>query len=175
MFVVLSEINCLHTLNKMGVYPDCFYTDYDLFKNVVVGYSDVKLVVILAGSCAFNKRHTIEFIKTLVKRAKDSGDVGIRKIHVVTDTSLANLSTYFKYSGHLANVDKYSGWKLKEKNYPLWDTLKGEPKETEVFLSSYDVGNATSARETYKNRQNSEDEYLKLIKVPNVREMLASV
>lgn len=174
MFMVLSEINCLDTLKKMGVHPDCFYTDYELFKNKIVGYSDVKLVVILAGSCAFNKRHTIEFIKTLVKRAKDSGDIGIKKIHVVTDTSLSNLSTYFKYTGHLSNVDKYSGWKLKERNYPLWEALKCPEVDTEVHLSGYDVGDSSRARKLYEDRYNSEDEYIKLIKVPNVKEMLAA-
>ena len=77
MLAILSEINCLDVLNSKGVYPDEFYTDIDKFKGNTVAFREATIFVIFAGNCRFNKKHTIELVKSLTKRADSELDKGI--------------------------------------------------------------------------------------------------
>ena len=169
MISVLSEINCLKVLNTYGVYPDYFYTDFEAFKNHVIGLMDADIVVIMAGTCTFNKRLTIEFIKTLLKRRDNKNDKGIRSVTIISDTILQSLDSYYKFTGNLSSVDLCSYWKVKEKEVDIWGSLSSEPKRTQVVLSSYDRGIIEGLN---RSKNSSEDDLIRLIKVPDVKSML---
>lgn len=171
MLSVLSEINCLKVLNTYGVYPDYFYTDFEAFKNHVIGLMDADIVVIMAGTCTFNKRLTIEFIKTLLKRRDNENDKGIRSVTIISDTTLQSLDMYYKFVGNLNNVDLYSYWKVKEKDVDVLSSLSSTRKNTKIVLSKYDQGKLGDASNN-KPKVSSEDDLLRLIKVPDVKSML---
>lgn len=175
MFAVLSEINCLKTLNNFGVYPDEFYTDIDLFRNRAVSFKDATLMVIFAGSFRFNKRLTIEMVKNFVKRASSDEDSGIKKVYVLSDVTIPSLNKYYKYTSTIQKVDIMRSWNAVRKDIDIWKFLRTEKKESKCYMSSYDLGNATDYEEVYKSpdRKNTEDEYVKLIFIPDIKSMLS--
>lgn len=175
MFAVLSEINCLDKLNKLGVYPDEFYTDLDTFRNRAITFKDATLMVIFAGSFRFNKRHTIEMIKNFVKRASSEKDSGIKKVYVLSDVVIPSLNKYYKYLSSIDRVDIMRSWSVARSDVDIWKFLQTEKHESKCFMSSYDLGNATPFVEAYTSpeRHNTEDEYTKLIFIPNIKEMLS--
>lgn len=173
MLVCLSAFYCLKNLNRLGVYPDEYYTDYLKFKSRVISLTDATVLVIIAGTCGFNKTHAIEFIKSLMKRADDEKDKGIKELYVVTDSSIPSLNRYYKFQGTLSSkVSMFQGWNLKMSNVDIWAKLRGIEKESMKYLSDYDRGDSSVAREAYESRQSYEDNYIKLIKVADVKKML---
>lgn len=174
MFAILSEINCLDVLNDLGVYPDEFYTDFDTFKNRAVNFSNATVVVILAGSCAFNKRLTIELYKNMEKRADNPKDSGIVNVFMISDSRLTMLKKYYKFTNDMSNMIPVENDKPAKSGINFWKKFDTQPHKAEVFLSKYDSGVATEQREAYEHRFNTEDEYVKLIVVPNVKEMLSA-
>jgi hypothetical protein len=174
MLAILSEINCLNTLKGLGIYPDAFYTDYNLFKNQVITLKDVTAVIILAGTCSFNKKHTIEFCKILRKYRKDP-NMSIRHVYIISDSEISNLDNYYKFTGDISDLTIMNKYKVVEKDTQLFDKLRSYGKnDTKLFLSDYDKGDSAKAREVYAHRGNSEDDYKELIKVPDVKKMLAT-
>lgn len=171
--VVLSEINCLSTLQKKHVYPNEFYTDLEEFKNRIVFMRDTTVLVIFAGNCRFNKRHTLEFVKTLMKRAESDNDAGIRRIYIVSDMTLAGIRSYYRYSGNLDEVDIMHGWTCAKSGVDIWRKLATEQCETVCHFSVYDSGDVDQLIEQYKEETKVPDEYQALIQVPNLREFLA--
>lgn len=174
MLVVLSEINCLATLNSKNVYPHEFYTDLEEFKNRTVFMKDATVLVIFAGNCRFNKRHTLEFVKTLMRRADTERDGGIKRVYIVSDMTLAGIRSYYKYSGNLDKVDIMHGWKCVKEGIDIWRKLATEPFDTVCHFSVYDSGEVDPLIEQYKEETKVPDEYIKLIQVPNLREMFAA-
>lgn len=174
MLVCLSEFYCLPTLNKFKIYPDIYYTDYDLFKSQIITFMDVDLIIITAGTCNFNRRRIVEFIQSLKARLDSKSDRGIRSLTVITDSSLSSLSEYYKFTGSLNRLDKYNGWNLVERNSNILSKFTSVPKESIVHLSKKDSGDVDEIIEDYKARYNSEDEYIKLIRVPDVKKMIKS-
>ena len=173
MLTILSEINCLEKLNTLGVYPDEFYTDIEIFKNNTASFRDATVLVIFAGNCAFNKKHTIELVKNLMKRASSESDFGVKAVYVVSDTVIPSLTSYYKYTGNLDVVDIMRGWNSVKSGVNIWSKLSSRKKDSKLFLSSYDECNSEAAREAYKNRHRAEDDYIRLIQIPNVKEMLS--
>lgn len=173
MLVVLSEINCLETLKAKNVCPDEFYTDLDEFKNRTVFMKDATVLVIFAGNCRFNKRHTLEFVKTLMRRADTERDSGIKRVYIVSDMTLAGIRSYYKYSGNLDKVDIMHGWSCVKEGIDIWRKLATGERETVCHLSVYDTGEVEPLIEQYKDETNTPDEYIGLIQVPNLREMFA--
>ena len=171
MLVVLSEINCLNKLNQMGIYPDIFYTDFNMFKNQVVSHKNVTAIIILAGTCNFNKRHTIEFAKILRKYRRDE-NMSIRHVYIVSDSEISNLDNYFKFTGDISDLTIMSGYKVLGKDDKLWKKYKSEPKKSQVIQSDFYSNNVDKAVEEYKNRDNTEDDYVELIQIPNIKKML---
>lgn len=165
----------METLNKLGVYPDEFYTDLDTFRNRAITFKDATLMVIFAGSFRFNKRHTIEMIKNFVKRASSEKDSGIKKVYVLSDVVIPSLNKYYKYLNTIDRVDIMRSWDAVRTDVDIWKFLKTEKRESKCFMSSYDLGNANSYRDAYTSpeRKNTEDEYTKLIFIPNIKEMLS--
>lgn len=182
MLAVLAEINCLDYLNDKGIYPDEFFTDFGMFKNRCVAYKDATLVVILAGICKFNKRLVTEFIKSQVKRAQNHADKGIKKVIVLSDTMLPTLDEYYKFENRLENFYKCKGWNKAKVTTDVWadiDTVQTQGvHEIALYLDNYDKGDTTVYRkksEVIRNeKDNNEDALLKLIKVPNVRQLIES-
>ena len=172
MLAILSEIDCLSTLQAKGVYPDEFYTDIERFKNNTVFFRDATIIVIFAGNCQFNKKHTIELVKSLLKRAETKRDLGINHVYVVSDITIAGLRSYYKYEGNINEVNIMHGWDCKVTGVDIWSKLQNEPKEAKVFQSPHYSGVVDDAIERYKSRYSKEDEYIKLIKVPNLNAML---
>lgn len=173
MLAILSEINCLDVLNSKGVYPDEFYTDIDKFKGNTVAFREATIIVIFAGNCRFNKKHTIELVKSLTKRADSELDKGIEHVYVVSDMTIAGLRSYYKYEGNIDLVSIMHGWDSVKDNVDIWSKLQNSPKETICYMSSYDDGNIDDALERYNNRFKQEDEYVKLIVVPDVKKLLS--
>lgn len=174
MLVVLSEINCLGVLKSKGVHPDAFYTDVESFKNNSVFLQDATIIVLFAGNCRFNKKHTIELIKSLQKRAESDVDKGISHVYVVSDMTVAGLRSYYKYEGNIDTVSIMRGWNEVKAGVDIWKKLATPPKETKVYLSDYDSGDASKAVDKYNSRFSSEDEYIKLIVEPDLKKMLAN-
>ena len=172
MFVVLSEINCLSALQGIGVFPDEFYTDFETFRNKAIGFKDAVVVIMLAGSCGFNKRLTIELYKTLEKRAHNEKDTGIRSIFLLSDARLTTIKKYYKFTNDFTEAVKVENEKEGKNTVDFWNRFKDGKHATKVFLSDYDNGVCDKAFKRYEDRHNTEDEYTRLIVVPNVKEML---
>lgn len=174
MLVVLAEINCLDYLKTHKVYPDKFYTDPAKFKHNAIGFQDATILIIFAGGCRFRKKHIIEMAKNLSKRADDKNDKGITGVYVLSDYSLPTLNHYYMYVGNMDYFDIKSGWKVIRKDVYIWTKLQSEPKEAEVFLSSYDMANSEHAHYAFEHRakETNEDEYISKIYVPKLSEQL---
>lgn len=174
MLVILSEINCLDNLRRLGVEPDEFYTDMRQFDNNSVTFREATIVVIFAGNCAFNKKRTIELVKNLMKRASATNDFGIKAVYVVSDTVIPSLSSYYKYTGNLNTVDIMNSWNVVKAGVDIWLKLskRSVSDKCKTYFSDYDKGICDEARAAYEKRHKSEDDYVKLIKVPSVKEIL---
>lgn len=172
MLAVLAEINCLETLQQKGVYPDEFYTDIEVFKNRTIFMKDTTVLVIFAGSCQFNKRYTLEFLKTLMHRAEAEQDSGIKKVYIVSDMTLAGIRSYYKYQGNLDLVDIMHGWKCAKQGVNIWPKLATGERKTTSYLSAYDAGNVDAVIAKCQEEAKDVDEYSKVIKVPNIQEFL---
>lgn len=173
MLAILAEIDCLKVLNSKGVYPDEFYTDIEKFKKNTVFFNDATVIVIFAGNCHFNKKHTIELVKNLTKRADSDMDKGVSHVYVVSDMTIAGLRSYYKYEGNIDKVSIMHGWNSVKDNVDIWKKLQGTPKEAKCYFSDYDIGNIEDALERYEARGSKEDEYIRLIVVPDVKKMLS--
>lgn len=173
MLVVLAEINCLSSLQKKGVYPDEFYTDLEMFKNRAVFMKNATILVIFAGNCRFQKRHTLEFVKTLMKRADAQTDSGINRVYIVSDMTLAGIRSYYKYVGTFDSVDIMHGWSCVKSGVDIWRRLQTEKREATCYLSQMDKGVTDHLVETCQEEAKVVDEYVKLIQIPNLREMFA--
>lgn len=173
MLAILSEINCLSVLNSKGVYPDEFYTDIEKFKASTVHFREATIIVIFAGNCRFNKKHTIELVKSLTKRAESEVDKGISHVYVVSDMTIAGLRSYYKYEGSIDTVNIMHGWSCVKTGVDIWAKLKNEPKKSICYMSNFDLGNIENALKDYENRHKPEDEYIRLIVVPDVKKLLS--
>lgn len=172
MLAILSEIDCLKVLQSKGVYPDEFYTSIDKFRNNTPVFNDATIIVIFAGNCRFNKKHTIELIKTLTKRAEDSNDGGISHVYVVSDMTIAGLRSYYKYEGSIDTVSIMHGWNSVKDDVNIWIKLRNEPKEAVCYYSTFDSGEVDSLVDIYNKRYTKEDDYIPLIQIPNVKQLL---
>ena len=169
MLVILSEINCLDNLNKIGVYPDIFYTDYEKFKTETFLFDNADVIILFAGNSRFVKRLVFEQIIMLTKRAEDETDKGVRNLFVITDIKLGTLKKYYKYTYDITETYLTENFKEKEQ-VDIWGMFKTPPKQTKVILSDYDIGNSSDARNRFENRRTtSEDDYLDLIVTPDIR------
>lgn len=175
MLVVLAEINCLSSIKALGVHPDVFYTDLEQFKNDMATFRDATIIVVFAGNCRFNKRVTINIIKGLLKRASSGNDVGIKNVYVFSDLTISGLYQYYKYDNEISKCNVMRGWNPVRKNVCPWVRLRNEEHETVCKMSKYDMGDSTDAHEAYEKRQNTEDQYIDLIKVPDIQKLLASI
>lgn len=172
MLVVLSEIECLGRLHYMGVYPDMFFTDFEVFKNQTALFDNADVVFIIAGSCQFNKHVIIDKVKELMKRELNPKDNGINSVNVVTDVNIPNLRRYYKFIGDIDDLTEFCGWKNKGKVH-FWDAFKSEDKNDiidDVYLSDFDSGVTDELRKEYQKKAMSdkEDNYVKLIYKPDV-------
>lgn len=175
MLVVLSEINCLEQIKGQGVYPDLFYTDYNLFKNHAVSFQQADIIVMFVGTCLFNRKLVTETVKNLMKRAENTKDTGIRSITIISDGQHPLINHYYRFVGDFASAVACKGYDEVKGAKPVnvWSAFRSEPKETKIYLSSYDTGNDSKAKEEYEHRFNTEDEYAKLIKVADIKAMLS--
>lgn len=169
MLVVISEINCLGNLHNMGVYPDMFFTDFNLFKNMTSTFQDADVIFIIAGTCQFNKHVVVEKIKELMKREMNENDKGIHSVSVVTDVNIPNLRRYYKFIGDITDLTEFSGWSNKGK-VDFWSAFRGEKKAIidDVYLSSFDKGLTDDLKKGYTDTalKTKEDKYIKLIIKP---------
>ncbi len=170
MLVVLSEMNCLSKLQALGVYPDEFFTDEVAFREQSAMFMDATVLVIFGGSFRFNKRMMINLIKNLMKRQESTVDVGIKSVHVFSDSTISGLFAYYKYRGSLDKVDVMRGWNVIKKDVFPWGKLQTPEKKTKTVMSRYDLNDSSEAREAYKKQRGTgvEDVYMKLIKIPKV-------
>lgn len=166
MLAVLSEINCLNQLQTMEVYPDFFSTSFNEFKNHVVTFNDCNVLIILAGTNRFYRKHVVELARGLGSYSN------INKVIVITDTTIPSIGTYYKMHGNLRHLDEYKGWDLIKSKSNILSTLKCELKQPVVKLSHYDRGVLHKADMNWTKRKSSEDELISLIKVPNLNSVL---
>ena len=87
--------------------------------------------------------------------------------------TIAGLRSYYKYEGNIDLVSIMHGWDSVKDNVDIWSKLQNSPRETICYMSSYDEGNIDDALERYNNRFKQEDEYVKLIVVPDVKKLLS--
>jgi len=177
MLVVLSEINCLPYLQSKGINPDVFYTDFHLFKNQIVTLKDLTVVVLFVGNCRFNKRHVVEYCKTLRKYRKNAS-MGINHVYVISDNIISNLDNYFVFDTDIEQLKIYNGEKFVEDDKVVLDKIRthnANGKEPIVHLTDFDKGDATALIEEYTNKKTTvADEYKEIIQVPNLKVLLGS-
>lgn len=174
MLVVLAEVNCLPNLQKNGIYPDVFYTDYNLFKNQVITYKDVTVIVILSGTCRLNKRHTIEFFKILRKYRRDE-NMGIRHAYLISDSIINNLDNYYFMEDDITNLTVMNGKKSVEKDKALLERLRrNTPRKATIYLSREDKGDATKIIQKIESKDAVGDKYISVIQIPDIKKILAN-
>ncbi len=173
MLAVLAEIDCLENLQSRGIYPDEYFTDFEAFKNKSVSYRDCTVVIIIAGTCQFSRRHIIEFIKTLFKRQENKQDTGIVGVIVLSDTLLPNIEKYYKFEDSFENFQLYSGKKCRGNAPNVWALIdEYQTKERHTVysrLSEFDTGNIERILKKPSEKSSSEDALVRLIKVPDVK------
>lgn len=176
MLAVLAEIDCLDYLQKQGIYPDEYYTDYALFKNHCTGFKNATILFVLAGSCHFNKRHTVDFIKQQYKRMANPNDIGIQNVVVVTDSMIPNLDKYYKFEDNLDAVYECNGWKRAKLPTDIWgqidDAQTKIKHEVALYLSQFDKGDAEAQRDKAKSYESKEDELIRLIQQPKIKQLI---
>lgn len=176
MLAILSEINCLDYINGRGIYPDEYFTDYEMFKNRYVSYKDATVVVILAGTCRFSKRHVIELIKNLYKRVENEKDTSIKNVFVISDSVINNLDVYYKFEGNLDICKKCSYQKEKKEVLDIWLTVDEYQTQTAhesaIFYSDFDKCNLGKLNEPKNKKASTEDELIRLIKKPDVKSIV---
>ena len=176
MLAVLAEINCLDYLNEKGIYPDEYFTDFGLFKNRCVAYKEATLLIILAGVCKFNKRLITDFIKAQTKRALNHADKGIKKVIVLSDSMIPNLDEYYKFENRLERFYKCKGWNKAKTKTDIWSEIDLAQTqgvhEVALYLDDFDKGITDTYIEKYKSYESKEDELKKLIKIPNVKQLI---
>lgn len=167
--LVLSEIDCSKFLNKNGIYPDEFYTDFMLFKNKAATFIDADVLILFAGSCHFSKRHVLDIVRTLQRRASNEKDNGIKSLTIFTDVFLPSINRYYKFQGSLSNISEYSGWKLVSKNSDIWSRVpRGIATSREFyFLTPFDKGDIEHLRQEYKSTTTTDEPLRDYIKKPN--------
>ena len=170
MLVILSEINCLDNIKRIGVNPDDFYTDFESFKSNIIFLTDATVVIIFAGGYAFRKRLIVEQYNLLKERAENPNDKGVSKVFVLSDATLPIIKEYYKFMNDFTKVYRFDKYKEKEE-VNFWGYLRNisnKNVKTQIHLSAYDSGDPTEFIEKYNNRTSSEDEYIKLIIKPNL-------
>lgn len=178
MLAVLTEINCLDYLYERGIFPDEYFTDFELFKNRCTGYKDATIVIITAGLCRFSRRKTVELIKSQVKRANNEKDTGVNRVFVISDTVIPNLDEYYKFQDNLDIFSQYRGDRIRKNNIDVWsivDDYQTEGKhDTVIFLDPADKNDTNELREVCKNKKSFEDDLIRLIKRPDVKSIILS-
>ena len=169
MLVVMSEINCLKSLNKRGVYPDKFYTSFDSFKDDIIHFQNCTLMIILAGSCRFNKHLMLNIINNIYKRYENEHDVGVTDLYVFSDCVLPHLDHfYYKFKGNFEQVDQYRKSFKTRSDLWIWNKFQSAPKKSECILSRFDRNETKHLLDAYEDRFRGDDAYIELIKVPKI-------
>lgn len=173
MLNVLSEINCLELLESKGIYPDSFYTDFELFKKKSTSFKDADVVIFKLGTCSFSGGQIIEFVNLLRKRVQNEKDKGIKSVTLVSDIEMPVVGEYYRCDEHFTEFEKYNGKKLDKKGIDfitmLDDMQDKEDNVIQTFYSDFDKGNSEPIRESILNKEpSSEDELIRLIKRVNV-------
>lgn len=166
--IVLSEINNLSYLNSIGIIPYEFYTDLTSFKERSSIFDNAEIVIILAGTCAFSKKHVIELYNTLLKRSANTKDLGVASVILLSDTKLPSCSSYYLFKRDFKQMSLYSEWKFKELSPDIIDSIKKKSFDgnTVTYLSNYDKCDDSKLIEKIRSNRNSEDDLKDLIKVP---------
>lgn len=164
MFVCLSEIDCLGYLQSRGIYPDEFYTDFELFKSKTVVHRDMDILVIFAGCCFFKKRLVCEFITHLRGRMKRSNDSGVSSVTVISDSVLPKIDGYYRYNSSPVKFVKYNGWNKVGVEDGVLDRFINMGKRTTKRFLSKSVIDDTPIGDNEKKI----DEMIGIIKIPHI-------
>lgn len=167
--VVVSEIDNLKYLHTQGIKPSEFITDFEVFKSRSSIYRDVIVLFVLAGTCNFSRRKSVELISILKEREESIHDSGIRSVFVVSDAYQPLINGYFKFQNNFSRLDYYSGYKLKQKDYKLFDKLRYEACDSPVlYLKKEHTGDVDEIRQRIHSKNREDDELIPLIKSPDV-------
>lgn len=166
--VVLSEINCLGYLQRNGISPMEFYTDFAQFKNRSVSFQDVTVLVIFAGTCRFSKRLVLEFVQVLRKRVESEYDNGIVSCIVLSDTVLPSCSDYFLYRNTPLDCVEFNKWKSIGAEGEIYDLFAGveNAPSTVMYLLPNDLGVNEEALKQVRDISQYEVELREKIKCP---------
>lgn len=175
MLVCLAEFDCMKHLNDLKVYPDRFYTDFEVFRNEIIGLRDCTCIVILGGFNRFNRRVITNFLKGLMKRADAEEDTGVKAVYTFADGTVSGLYSYYKYRGDFTHVDVMRGWNVVRADVFPWTKLQSEPRECKRILSDYDKSDIAGLIRKYKETHVAEDDYIPLIRIPDVKALYPKV
>lgn len=166
MLFLLSEIECLDFIKSVGVYPDEYYTDFELFKNRVALADDTDIIILMAGTCQMSKRIIIEIATQLRRRAEDTTDKGIRSVCLMADTKLNIQMEYFYYEDRPLFFKKCENGKMSNIVLDVWEQYRSDEKDV---ISHIKHINRDDKAEAIQDRQDKDDALLKVIKVPEIR------
>ena len=86
--------------------------------------------------------------------------------------TIAGLRSYYKYEGSIDTVSIMHGWNSVKDDVNIWIKLRNEPKEAVCYYSTFDSGEVDSLVDAYNKRYTKEDDYIPLIQIPNVKQLL---
>ena len=168
--VVLSETDTLGYLLSHSIKPSEFYTDFDMFKNRAVTFSDVKVICIFAGTCRFSKRLVLELCAILRARIENTSDSAIKDLILLSDTVLPTCDSYYMYSNTPLFAVPFKNWKAIGGTQELKDILGDYEPSTlcERYLLDSDFGCNHKALDTVREISHKDAELISLIKVPDL-------
>lgn len=166
--VIFSETNTLTYLNRCGIYPDIFYTDFKKFCDDVPLMDNVDILIIITGGCEVPRRKLItEF--SVLRGLQNSEYANITSVEVLSDLQLPQIEDYYRYfNGNLFEYKHYIGWHEvhSDGGFKLKD-YRSKPKPCEIHLSKTDLGVTKKYTEllqkTYSKQASGDEVYRNLI------------
>lgn len=165
MLLVLAEFDCLDYIHSKGVYPDAFFTDFDMFQHHIIVKNDVDIIIMLAGTCQFSKRVMQDYVTSLKERISSDTDNGVRSVCVLSDTELKNTDDYYFYRSRPDLFYHVQNGKRSKKLEDVWERYKSEERECAKYLVKQ---NLDDLRKTIQSRHDKDDELLDIIQVPHL-------
>lgn len=165
MLLVLAEFDCLDYIHSKGVYPDAFFTDFDMFQHHIIVKNDVDIIIMLAGTCQFSKRVMQDYVTSLKERISSDTDNGVRSVCVLSDTELKNTDDYYFYHSRPDLFYHVQNGKRSKKLEDVWERYKSEERECAKYLVKQ---NLDDLRKTIQSRHDKDDELLDIIQVPHL-------
>lgn len=135
--IVLAERDIRNLLKINRIYPSLLCTSIEAMIPRLPYIIDSHVVIMFNGLCEFGIPNVVELYKTMLKQV--GGDKNIRSINVLTDVSLRDFETYYRYRGiQIRKTSKIEREKEVKKDVDIWNLLKYDKSNDCEFISDRD-------------------------------------